>query len=65
MLAGTPAFLEVECEGGGNRVAAYRAEVLGRTYTLLLSADPASYAASRKEFLGALRGMEFKTPGQF
>jgi len=64
MLGGTPGFLEVECEGGRDRVAAYRAEALGRTYTILLSADPATYAASRKEVLGALRGMQFSAPGQ-
>lgn len=63
-LPGKPSFTEVELVSGAQRISILRAEALGRTYTFLLKARAADYPAARKEFLGALRRMQFGAPGQ-
>ena len=64
-LPGQAPFVEVEFAGLSERVSAFQGEALGRTYTVILRADAASYPAARKELTAALRGMKFGPPGQF
>ncbi|MBI3924078.1 MAG: hypothetical protein HY319_00920 [Armatimonadetes bacterium] len=59
---GSERFLEVMADGHPLKFSVFRGEVLGRTYTVLLAADPGSYSQARTELVASLQKMKFKEP---